>query len=71
MRNLYERLKPEYKKILHNNKEVYVFSIANLIVTLDNNTNFTDLSYSDIGIMVAHFNLKDFNPTTIANLFED
>lgn len=71
MKNLLKRLKPEYREMLEENRKIYPSSVSLIIEDLATNYFYTDLKYSVIGMLVSYFNLKDYSPTTIFNLFQE
>lgn len=70
MRTLFERLKPEYKAMLESEGVKYPKSVNWLTDKLKSEVVWTQLTYGEIAMLVSYLSLKDYNPLTIANLFE-
>lgn len=71
MKTLYDRLKPEYKIRLDQEAEKFPFSTNLLMSNLKTMHFYVDLRYGDIAILINHLNLKEYNPLTIDNLFQN
>ena len=71
MKNLFERLKPEYLEMLKNAETLYPSSIPSLFFALKSNHFWCDLSYHCIFSLLNHLDIYDYSPTTIINLFEN
>jgi len=71
MRNLFEKLKPEHIQKLEESKNLYPSTIFFLIIELEKNTFWADLTYSCIFTLLTHLDLYDYSPTTIQNLFDN
>lgn len=64
MKTLLERLKPEFRAKLNLDDQV-------LIPELLLNYNWLDLRYWVVCDLVDKFNLPDYNPSTISDLFDN
>lgn len=71
MKTLYDRLKPEYKTLLDQEAEKFPFSTNLLMSNLKTMHFYVDLRYGDVCILINHLNLKEYNPLTIDNLFQN
>lgn len=71
MKTLFERLKPEFKIQMETSKVYYYEMITQVFTELRNSKNWIDLPYWVICDLVAFFELADYNPSTISNLFEN
>ena len=71
MRNLFERLKPEYIQKLKESEILYPCSIPAIIKSLEENNFWSDLTYSQVIIFLDHLDIYDLSPSTIQNLFEN
>lgn len=71
MMTLYDRLNSKHKKMLDEELVKYPFSIGFLVKDLKSNYIYTDLTYSNICILVNHLNLRLYDPQTINQLFDE
>lgn len=69
--NLYKRLKPEYREMLKEAQKKYPNSVDMMLEDLEYTHFYTDLRYSTVCMMVNYFDLKEYNPSTIDNLFNN
>ena len=70
MRNLFDRLKPEFKEILKNEKIKFPYLVIKLETTLAMNFFFMSLKLSDVYELKAFFNIK-IDLTEIKKLFDE
>lgn len=71
MKNLFNRLKPEFLEKLEIEKEVFPSTLDSLFIELKEVTNWIDLSYSAICILTVHLGLRDYSPSSINEIFND
>ena len=69
MKNLFNRLKPEYLERLEIEREVFSATLDSLFIELKKVTNWIDLSYSSICILKVHLDLRDYSPSSIDEIF--
>ena len=71
MRNLFERLKPEYLQIFEDIEYLYPLSTKSLKKELINNYYWFDLKYSEIVSLLNHLRKFDYSPSTIESIFNN
>ena len=71
MKNLFNRLKPEFLERLEIEQKIFESTINQLFIDLKKNKYWFDLSYSTICTLKVHLYLSDYSPSSIDNLFEE
>ena len=71
MKNLFERLKPEYLEIFKDIEYLYPLSAKYLKEELITNYYWFDLKYSEIVTLVSHLRIFDYSPSTIESIFNN
>ena len=71
MRNLLERLKPEYLKIISDEEVKYPFSTMQVQNELLGTNHWVDLKYSTIFYLCSTLRIYDYSPSAIEKLFRD
>lgn len=70
MRNLFDRLKPEFKEVLKKEKLKFPYLVIKLETELAGNFSFMSLIFSDVYSLTTFFNIK-LDLIEILNLFDE
>jgi len=71
MKNLFERLKPEYLEIFEDVEFLYPLSTKYLKEELITNYYWFDLKYSNVVALLNYLRKFDYSPSTIESIFNN
>jgi len=71
MRNLFERLKPEYLKMIEDEEINFPFSAKHLQDKLKSTNHLIDLEYGTVISLLTFLGLFNYTPATLYKLFNN
>lgn len=71
MTKLINRMRPSYLAELKDIEKLYPKSLTSCFKELNEKYFWTDLSYASVGVLVNHLGINDYNPSAVAQIFEN